>query len=195
MEQMTTSEKTRLLAFAGSLRKDSLNQQLIQHLAHEARKAGAEVTVITLRDYPLPIYDGDIEATGIPENVRRLQALLADHQGLLISCPEYNGCVPALVKNTLDWISRPLVDTTPGMSLFKGKVAGICSASPGSLGGLRGLLDLRDMLAKFNLWVAPSQVAIAKANEAFTDQGMLTHPDQQAALAQLAAEVVELTQR
>ena len=188
-------EKTRLLAFAGSLRTESFNQRLINLLADEARKAGAEVTLITLRDYPLPIYNGDVEAQGMPENVRRLQALLADHQGLLISSPEYNGGVPALVKNTLDWISRPLEDGTPGMSLFKGKVAGISSASPGALGGLRGLIALRDMLAKFSLWVAPTQIAIAQAGSAFTDQDTLSNPDHQATLVQLAAEVVELTHR
>jgi NAD(P)H-dependent FMN reductase len=188
-------EKTRLLAFAGSLRTESFNQRLINLLADEARKAGAEVTLITLRDYPLPIYNGDVEAQGMPENVRRLQALLADHQGLLISSPEYNGGVPALVKNTLDWISRPLQDGRPGMSLFKGKVAGISSASPGALGGLRGLIALRDMLAKFSLWVAPTQIAIAQAGSAFTDQDTLSNPDHQATLVQLAAEVVELTHR
>ena len=102
-----------LLAFAGSLRQGSHNRRLIHVLAEGAREAGAEVTLIELRDFPLPIYDGDIEADGMPGPVRELQALMAAHEGLLVSTPEYNGSMPALVKNTLDWISRP---TTAGGS-------------------------------------------------------------------------------
>ena len=96
----------RLLAFAGSLRQGSYNRRLIHVLADGARAAGAEVTLIELRDYALPLYDGDIESEGMPQAVRALQALMARHDGLLISTPEYNGSMPALVKNTLDWISR-----------------------------------------------------------------------------------------
>ena len=180
----------RLLAFAGSMRTGSFNQRLIALLAEEARKAGAAVTLIQLRDYPLPFYDADIEAAGMPENVRRLQALMAEHHGLLISSPEYNGSVPALIKNTLDWMSRPLEDGTSGMSLFKDKVVGISATSPGALGGLRGLIALRDMLAKFNLWVTPSQVAIGQAQTAFNAEGQLNDPKHQAVVAQLAAEVI-----
>lgn len=181
---------TRLLAFAGSLRQDSFNTKLMHVLAEAAENAGAAVTRLDLRQYPLPIYDGDIEAKGMPENVRRLQALLAEHDGLLVACPEYNGGVPALVKNTLDWISRPQEDGTSGVALYRGKVAGICSASPGGLGGLRALIALRDLLAKLGLWVAPSQLAVASAQGAFTDEGALVDAGQRKSIERLAQEVV-----
>lgn len=184
------SSPPRLLAFAGSLREDSFNKKLARVLADAARDNGAEVTLLDLREHPLPIYDGDIEAQGMPDQVRALQALLADHDGLLISCPEYNGGVPALVKNTLDWISRPQEDGSSGVGLYRGKVAGICSASPGGLGGLRALIALRDLLAKLGLWVAPSQLAVASANAAFDATGALADERQAKSIDRLAAEVV-----
>ena len=163
----------RLLAFAGSLRTASSNRKLIHTLAAGARRAGAEVELIELRDVPLPLYDGDIEAAGMPANVVLLQQKLAAADGLLIATPEYNGALPALVKNTLDWISRPQADGSDGTRLFSGKVAGICSASPGALGGLRSLLVLRDQLAKLGLWVCPAQVAVGGAATAFGEDGAL----------------------
>lgn len=184
------SSRPQLLALAGSLREDSLNRKLMQVLADAAETAGAEVTRIDLRDYALPLYDGDIEAEGMPANVRKLQALLAEHDGLLIASPEYNGGVPALVKNTLDWISRPQTDGSSGLALYRGKVAGICSASPGGLGGLRALIALRDLLAKLGLWVAPSQLAVPAATDAFAESGALVDDGQRRSMARLAGEVV-----
>ena len=168
-----TDSPPRLLAFAGSLRQGSYNRRLVHVLAEGARAAGAQVTLIELRDYPLPVYDGDIEADGMPAPVRELQALMANHDGLLISTPEYNGSMPALVKNTLDWISRPLESGRSGVTLFQDKVAGIVSASPGPLGGLRSLLVLRDALAKLGLLVVPQQVAVGQAADKLTDYGVL----------------------
>ena len=179
----------RLLAFPGSLRAGSFNRKLIRTLAAGARDAGAEVTLLELRDYPLPVYDGDIEAAGMPDTVRRLQQLMRQHDGLLISTPEYNGSMPALVKNTLDWISRPMEDGRMGTALFRGKVAGICSASPGALGGLRSLLVLRDALAKLGLWVAPSQVAVPNADSAFDANGELIDARRRDAVMAVGAEV------
>jgi NAD(P)H-dependent FMN reductase len=183
------STAPRLLAFAGSLRQESFNRRLIRVLAAGAREAGAEVTLIELRDYPLPIYDGDIESTGMPDNVRRLQALLAGHHGLLIATPEYNGAYPALVKNTLDWISRPTADDRAGTTLFEGKPAGIVAASPGALGGLRALIALRDSLAKLGLWVAPAQVAVGRAGEAFDESGDLADARQRQAVHAVGTQV------
>ncbi len=187
------STSPRLLAFSGSLRKDSLNRKLIRTLAEGARDAGAEVTLLELGEYALPIYDGDIEAAGMPDAVRALQSIMADHDGLLIATPEYNGDYPALIKNTLDWISRPLPDGTAGTRLLAGKVVGLCSASPGALGGLRSLISLRDALAKLGMWVAPSQVAVGRANEAFDDAGRLTDARQRSAVQRVGAEVVHAT--
>ena len=142
------SHPTRLLAFAGSSRVDSFNKKLVQNAATGARQAGAECTVVDLRHYPLPIYDGDLESEeGLPENAAKLKALLVDATGLLIATPEYNGSVPALLKNTIDWTTRS-GKATPDLSPYAGKVAGILSGSPGPLGGLRALTELRRQLAK-----------------------------------------------
>jgi chromate reductase len=188
------SEQIRLLAFAGSLRAGSYNRKLVRTLEAGARAAGAEVTHLELRDYPLPIYDGDIGAAGMPETVRRLQQVMREHDGLLISTPEYNGSMPALVKNTLDWISRPMADGTSGTTLFRGKVAGICSASPGALGGIRSLIVLRDALAKLGLWVAPSQVALGNADSAFDANDELLDAKRREAVQAVARETVRAAQ-
>ncbi len=158
----------RLLAFAGSLREGCCNRRLDLHmcepvLAEGARTAGAQVTLIGLRDTPLLAYDAAIDAAGMPPPVRPLQQLMRAHDGVLIRTPEYNGSLPALLKNTLDWISRPTEDGSMGTVLFRGKVAGIVAASPDALGGLRALLMLRGALAKLGLVVVPQQVAIGQA--------------------------------
>ena len=185
-----TATAPRLLAFAGSLRQGSYNRRLVHVLAEGARSAGAEVTLIELRDYPLPIYDGDIETAGVPGEVRRLQQLMGDHDGLLISTPEYNGSMPALLKNTLDWISRPTAGGGSGVALFQDKVAGIVSASPGPLGGLRSLLVLRDALAKLGLIVVPQQVAVGQAADKLPDYGVLGDDRQKAQVHGVGAAVV-----
>ena len=184
------ADTPRLLAFAGSLRQGSYNRRLVHVLAEGARAAGAEVTLIELRDFPLPVYDGDIEASGMPAPVRELQALMAAHHGLLISTPEYNGSMPALVKNTLDWISRPTDAGTSGVALFRDKVAGIVSASPGPLGGLRSLLVLRDALAKLGLLVVPQQVAVGQAADKLADYGVLNDDRLRASVHGVGAAVV-----
>lgn len=183
------SKPPRLLAFAGSLRSGSFNRLLIQALVVAGREAGAEVDLIDLRDYSLPLYDGDIEALAMPDTVRALQGMFAHGDGFLIATPEYNGASPALIKNTLDWISRPLADGKSGTTLFRGKIAGICSASPGPMGGLRALITLRDALAKFGLWVAPTQVAIGRADTAFDANGVLVDAGLRISINAIAAEV------
>ncbi|NUO76665.1 MAG: NAD(P)H-dependent oxidoreductase [Lysobacter sp.] len=186
----TPPPRPRLLAFAGSLRQASYNRRLIPLLAQGARDAGADVELIELRDYPLPVYDGDIEAAGMPDNVHRLQALMADCDGLLISTPEYNGSMPALVKNTLDWMSRATQDGRSGTLLFQDKMAGIVSASPGPLGGIRSLLVLRDALSKLGLLVVPQQVAVGAAAERLPETGVLTDERLRNAVHGVGAAVV-----
>ncbi len=172
----------RILAFAGSLRKESYNKKLIKIAADAARRAGAEVTLIDLKDYPLPIYDGDIEATsGIPENGLKLKKLFIEHDGLLWSCPEYNSSITAVLKNTIDWVSRPQPGE-PGLVAFTGKAAALMSASPGALGGLRGLVHVRSILGNINVIVLPGQLAVSKANEAFNDDGTLKDAKLQAGI-------------
>ena len=163
----------RILAFGGSLRRGSLNQLLVGNAARGARAAGAEVTVIALRDYPLPVYDGDLDAAeGIPAEATELKILMKSHDGLLISSPEYNSSLTAALKNAIDWASRP-TEGDPPLACFRGKVAGIMAASPGGLGGLRGLVHLRAILSNLSVLVLPEQRAVAAASNAFDGEGRL----------------------
>ena len=176
----------RILAFAGSLRKDSYNKKLVQIAVAGARRAGAAVTCIDLKDYPLPIYDGDIEAaSGIPENGQKLKKLFVEHDGLLLSCPEYNSSITAVLKNTIDWVSRP------DLSCFTGKAAVLMSASIGGLGGLRGLVHVRSILGNINVIVLPDQLAIARAGEAFASDGSLKDANQKAGIEGLGKTLAE----
>lgn len=162
----------KLLVFAGSLRRDSLNKKLARVAARAAEAAGAQVTHIALNDYPMPIYDGDIEAgEGPPENAFRLQALIAEQHALIVVSPEYNHSIPALLKNTLDWVSR--TPRVRGPNPFAGKVAGIMSASPGDLGGLQGQDHVRRVLETVGALVLPGGVALPRADKAFDDAGNL----------------------
>jgi NAD(P)H-dependent FMN reductase len=182
----------KILAFAGSLRKDSFNRKLVQIAADGARKAGAEVTFIDLKDLPMPIYDGDLEkAEGIPENAKKFKRLMLEHHGLLIASPEYNSSISAALKNVIDWASRP----EPGeesLACFTGKVAALMAASPGALGGLRGLVTVRSILGNIKVLVIPDQVAVSKAMDAFDEHGSLKDGKQQAAVEKLGATVAEL---
>lgn len=172
----------RILAFAGSLRRDSFNKKLVSIAAQGARDAGAEVTVLDLKDFPLPLFDQDFEAEqGMPENGKKLKKLFIEHDGLLIASPEYNSSVTAVLKNVIDWVSRPAPDE-PSLVAFQGKVAALISASPGALGGLRGLVHVRSILGNIGVVVLPSQIAVAKAHEAFQPDGTLADPKQQAGI-------------
>jgi len=185
----------RILALAGSLRKDSYNKNLVRIAVEGARSAGAEVTCIDLRDYPLPIYDGDLEAaSGIPENGQKLKRLFIEHHGLLIAAPEYNSSISAVLKNTIDWVSRPAPNEPPLVG-FTGKVATLMSASPGALGGLRGLVHVRAILGNINVVVLPEQMAIPRAFEAFNDEGALKDPKQQASVLGLGKTLAEFLRK
>lgn len=182
----------KILAFAGSLRKDSFNKKLVRLAAQGARDAGAEVTVVDLNDFPLPLFDQDLEAAqGMPEPGRKLKQLFLDHDGLLIASPEYNSSITAPLKNALDWVSRPTQPGEQGLSAYIGKTAAIIAASPGALGGLRGLVHLRSILGNIQVLVLPDQIAIAKANEAFADDGTLKDPKQQQTVAKIGAKLAE----
>src|ERR1700758_1959235 len=169
----------RILAFAGSLRRDSFNKKLVAIAAQGAREAGAEVTLIDLKDFPLPLFDQDLEAEqGMPENGKKLKKLFIDHDGLLIASPEYNSSFPAILKNAIDWVSRP-APGEPSLVAFRSKVAALMSASPGALGGLRALVHVRSILGNIGVIVLPDQIAIAKAHEAFKQDGSLVDPKRQ----------------
>ncbi|ACC84601.1 NADPH-dependent FMN reductase [Nostoc punctiforme] len=175
----------KILAFAGSTRIDSYNKKLVKIAAAGAKAAGAEVTYIDLRDLPLPLFDEDLEAQqGLPANARTFKDLMISHQGLLIASPEYNSSLTAVLKNAIDWASRPAPNEAP-LAAFAGKVASIMSASPGALGGLRGLVHLRSILGNIKVLVLPDQVAVPKAYEAFNVDGTLKDPKQQQSIEQL----------
>lgn len=160
--------KAKLLAFAGSTRAGSFNQRLVDIAAQHAREAGAEVTEIRLKDFALPLYDEDLEANGFPPKAAALRALFIAHDGFLIASPEYNGGVTGVLKNAIDWASRP----NPGepmtaLAAFRGKVAGIMSASISPFGGLRGLIQLRQILGTIQTIVATENILVPFASKAF----------------------------
>jgi chromate reductase len=184
--------KARILAFAGSARKDSFNKKLIQLAARDAESAGAQVTLIDLADYPLPLYDGDLEAQGQPANARKLREIFLEHDALMIAAPEYNSSITPLLKNTIDWVSRN--ENGQGeISPYKGKVALLLSASPGALGGLRGLVHLRAILGNIGVLVLPNQRCIGVAHEAFDESGALKDAKAAQLLKGAVQELVETT--
>lgn len=186
------SAKPKILAFAGSARADSFNKKLVKIAAAGATKAGAEVTLIDLKRYPMPIYDGDLEqANGIPEPAAKFKKLMIEHDGLLISSPEYNSSISALLKNAIDWASRPGGEQEPPLAAFNDKVAGLMAASPGALGGLRGLVHLRAILGNINVLVLPGQRAVSKAHEAFNEDGSLKDAKLQEAIEGIGAKVAK----
>lgn len=185
----------RLLAFAGSTRTGSYNKKLVALAAAGARAEGAEVTLVDLRDYPLPLFDEDLEAeSGMPSNGRALKELFLASDGLLLSAPEYNSSITGVLKNTLDWMSRAAPGEKP-FAPFADRVAGLMAASPGALGGLRGLVHVRAILANLQYLVLPQQVAVMKAHEAFGEDGRLLDARQQAAVEKLGAAVAATAAR
>jgi NAD(P)H-dependent FMN reductase len=186
--------KPRILAFAGSTRTGSLNKRLIRVAAEAARAAGAEVTLIDLRDYPLPPYDGDVEAQGLPAAAVALKDLFKAHDGFLISAPEYNGGMSGMLKNTIDWVSRR-GDDDSRLAAFSGKFAGLMAAAPGRLGAIRGLGQLRHVLTTVGVLVVPRQHGIHAADTAFDEDGRLKDPAQQAAIEAIAGRLVDLVRR
>src|SRR5277367_3941186 len=179
----------KILCFAGSLRRDSFNKKLVKIAMAAGKDAGAEVTYLDLRDIPLPVFDEDLEKEeGLPANAKQLKQLMKSHQGFLISCPEYNSSITGALKNAIDWASRPAADEKP-LECFTGKVAGLMAASPGALGGLRGLVTVRSILGNIGVIVIPDQVAIPKAFEAFADDGSLKDQTHQKQIKDLAARV------
>lgn len=189
------ADTPKILAFAGTTRTEAFNKKLIRVAAAAARDAGGEVTLIDLRDLPMPIYDGDLEAKeGIPPNAMKLKELMLAHRGLLLSTGEYNSSITGVLKNAIDWASR----SAPGeaeLACFKDKVAGLLSASPGMLGGLRALFHVRQILGNIGVLVIPDQLALGRAHEAFNDDGSLKDPKRAASVAKVASALVRIVGR
>jgi NAD(P)H-dependent FMN reductase len=166
--------ETKVLGFAGSARADSFNKRLVAVALEGAAETGCTTTLVDLADFRLPLYDGDFEASNdYPESAARLRALLLEHQGLLIASPEYNGSITPLLKNTLDWVSRS-PERRPDLSPYQGKVAALLAASPGPLGGLRGLPIVRALLSNLGVTTLANQVSLRAAHEHFDGSGAMT---------------------
>ena len=177
----------RLLFFAGSARKASYNQKLARLGQKIAQANGIEAVFVDLSDYPMPLYNGDLEAAeGPPQKASEFKALLSEYQGVLIASPEYNSSITPLLKNTLDWVTRVRAKGESGLEVFRSRVFAISGASPGYYGTMRSLLHLRQVLAVgMGALVIPQQVAVPKANEAFEEDGSLKQEPMQKAYTQL----------
>jgi chromate reductase, NAD(P)H dehydrogenase (quinone) len=171
----------RLLFFAGSAREASYNKRLAQLARHIAGANGIEAVFADLKDYPMPIYHGDLEAgEGPPIKAREFNALLAEYQGVFIATPEYNSSMPPLLKNTLDWVTRVRAKGESGLEVYKSRVFAISGASPGYYGAMRSLLHLRQMLeVGLGALVIPQQLALPRAGDAFDADGSLKDKAQQ----------------
>jgi NAD(P)H-dependent FMN reductase len=186
---------TSILAFAGSTRADSYNKKLSRIAADSARGAGAEVRWIDLADYRMPLYDGDLEKhEGIPATALQFRELLEGHQAFLISCPEYNGSISGVLKNAIDWASRPLPEARK-RDAFRGKVAGLLGASPGRFGAIRSLLTAQAILARLGAHVLPDLVTVSNAHEAFDESGNLREESNHKRVESLARMLVDVTTR
>jgi len=167
------SAEIKVLAFSGSTRGDSVNKKLVSQAANLARQKEVTVTVIDLKDFPIPFYDGDLEAKeGMPLKAKQLRQLMIQSQVILIASPEYNGSLSAVLKNAIDWASRS-EEGGSSRDAFKGKKFVIMSASPGSGGGARGLVHLRTIIENIGGTVVPQQVVVPDAFNAFDQQGLL----------------------
>ena len=187
----------RILVFAGSARRESLNKKLARVAAGFARAAGGEVTFLDLDDYPMPIYHGDLEAAeGMPANGVKLREIFIAHDGLIIVSPENNQSMSSLLKNTIDWLSRGIGDgkgAASGLAPFRNKVAALMGASPGPFGAVRHLPHLRQSLAGLGVTVLGNQFALARADEAFDEAGALRDERAVKSAQSLAASLVEAT--
>jgi NAD(P)H-dependent FMN reductase len=141
----------------------------------------------------MPLYDEDLEQkSGVPDSAKKLKKIMVDHDALFIASPEYNGSFSGVLKNTIDWLSRPHEENEISLSAFNEKIAAISSASPGGLGGLRGLTPLRLLLSNINVTVISSQYALSKAYESFDDDGNLKDPSQKKSLENIVKSLVKL---
>ena len=185
----------RVLVVAGSTRTDAFSKKLARAAVRSVEQAGAQATLVDLRDYPMPLYDGDLETTGgLPEHAVRLRELLKAHDALLVASPEYNSSIPAVLKNALDWLSRPHAPE-PGVSPYRGKVTALLSSSPGALGGLRGLVHLRQILQNVGCTVITEQFALGNAGAAFAADGALADAAQAKGVAGVVRRLIDITTR
>lgn len=186
-------ESVRIALLSGSLRADSLNTKLVLSVAGEIEKqGGVEIDLLSLNKLDLPIYDQDIEDKQFPESALELKRRLIASDAFLIGSPEYNGSISAALKNAIDWASRPRPDEEP-LECFKGKACGLLGASPGAIGGLRGLRHVRQILTQIQMVVIPQEFALCNANEAFDDHGQIKDKNARKAANNVGQSLVTMT--
>ena len=186
----------KILVIPGSLRTGSLNARLAAAAAYELAQADAEVTRISLGDFPLPIYDGDLQTkSGVPKNAINLKRMIGAHHGVLIVTPEYNSSVPPLIKNTIDWVTRVQDASEARGQVFRETPFAIAAASGGRLGGTRALAALRLILSACHATVIPNQLALSFADQAYDEMDHLKHPADIEALKALVRQLIDVSQR
>lgn len=187
---MTQSGKG-ILAFAGSNKRESINFRLLKHIAARLQEKGAQVTVLEMREFDIPLFGEDfLSEKGFPTDAQRFYELLKAHPAFLIACPEYNRSITPLLKNLIDWSSIPRPGDSP-MAAFNGKTAGLCSCSGGKLGGLRGLYHVSDILQSIGTNVLPKQVAVGGFAEAFSAEGKLVDKMASAMMEAMCDQLVQ----
>ncbi len=186
----------RLVAFSGSIRLGSYNSAILTAAVNAARDAGAEVDLLDLRDFELPLFNQDLESErGLPDAARQLKAKFIEADGFILASPEYNSAFSALMKNTIDWCSRAGSDDEPPLSAYAGKSALLLSASPGALGGLRGLYSLRSLLQNIQVTVYPEMLAVRSAHQVIGVDGALTDSQWSGKITKLAHAYVAFAAR
>ena len=185
----------KILVIPGSLRTGSLNAKLAATIAAELAQADAEITRISLADFPMPIYDGDLQAkSGVPKTAHNLKRMMVSHHGVLIVTPEYNASIPSLLKNAIDWVSRIQDPHEARGQVFRDRAFAIASASGGRLGGARALMALRLILTACQAHVIPNQLSLPFAPEAYDDMDRLKHPADIEAQKALVRQLIEISQ-
>ena len=184
----------KILVFAGSIRSGSYNARLAARAAQELALAEGDVSLISLVDFPMPLYDGNLEAaSGPPENAHKLKRLMCQHHGIFIASPEYNASIAPLLKNTLDWVSRVRDPKEPPLAAYKNRVFALGAASNGTYGGMRSLMTLRQVLELgCGALVIPEQVAVREAASAFDEGDRLRDERMAGALKTVVNRLVDM---
>lgn len=186
----------KILVISGSARRDSVNLKLGSAACAIGAELGADCELVDPRRFDLPLYNADLEADGgLPAAVVELKQAFAAADGLLFCSPEYNSSITPLLKNLIDWVSRPASADEHPLAAYRGKVAALVAASPGALGGLRGLVHLRSILGNIGVHVVPRQYALAGAYGKFDDQGDLTDEEASKSLGAVMKELIETTRK
>lgn len=185
---------SKILAFAGSLSEKSVNMKLIQYAAKELKENGHEVTIIDLKNYPLPIYNPEIQEVDFPDNAMKLYNLMIEHSVWLIASPENNYTITACLKNLIDWISRT-PNNQMNLAAYTNRVIGLISASPAISGGCRAIRHLREILTNMGSIVIPSQTSIGSSYAAFDEQNNLINISDKNSLTKTLQQLTNIAQK